>query len=173
VLRITGQRRDFSGDHGRLRQLSDAAQAGSARLAHYADEDIAVFNEYMVCRRLAKDTRQQREERERAINAALRAAIEVPLKTARSAVTGLDLCADAAGLVHAFVAADLGAAAALLAGAVRATLLSVDFNLGQLPGDSQFYRDVMAERHELQNKALQKADSLLQQIAARMSDRGG
>ena len=56
--------------------------------------------------------------------------------TARCAVTGLDLRADAAGFVHEFVAADFGAAAVLLAGAVRATLLSVDFNPGQLPRDA-------------------------------------
>ena len=92
------------------------------------------------------------------------------MKTARCAVAGLDLCGEAAGLVHEFVAADLGAAAILLAGAVRATLLSVDFNLGQLPRDSQFCRDVLTERHQLHNHALQKADALVEQIAARKNE---
>jgi methenyltetrahydrofolate cyclohydrolase len=165
VLRIVSRRRDFSGDPERLGQLSDAARAGSARLARYADDDVAAFNEYLACRHLPKDTEPQREERERALDAALKTAIEVPLNIARSAVAGLDLCAGAAGFVHAFVAADLGAAGELLAGAVRATLLSVDFNLGQLPRDSPFCRDVIAERHQLQNKALQKADALVRQIA--------
>jgi formiminotetrahydrofolate cyclodeaminase len=169
VLRILSQRRDFIGDPGRLGQLGDAARTESARLARYADEDIAAFNQYMVCRRLAKDTPQQREDRQCAIAAALRTTIEVPMNVARSAISGLDLCTDAAGFVHAFVAADLGAAAELLAGAVRATLLSVDFNLGQVPHDSQFYRDVIAERHELQNQALLKTDALVQRIATRMS----
>jgi formiminotetrahydrofolate cyclodeaminase len=169
VLRIVSQRRDFSGDLGRFSQLDDAARTESARLARYADEDIAAFNKYMACRRLAKDTPQQREDRERAIAAALRTTIEIPMNVARSAIAGIDLCTSAAGFVHAFVAADLGAAAELLAGAVRATLLSVDFNLGQIPRDSQFYRDVMAERHELQSQVLLKTDALVQVIAARMN----
>jgi methenyltetrahydrofolate cyclohydrolase len=169
VLRIVSQRRDFNGDPGRLGQLSDAARTESARLARYADEDIAAFNEYMACRRLAKDTPQQREDRECAIAAALRTTIDVPMNVARSAIAGLDLCTDAAGFVHAFVAADLGAAAELLAGAVRATLLSIDFNLGQVLQDSQFHRDIIAERHELQNQALLKSDALVRRIATRMS----
>lgn len=169
VLRIVSQRRDFSGDRMRLGQIGDAARTESARLAHYADEDIAAFNEYMAGRRLAKDTPQQREDRECAIAAALRTAIDVPMNIARAAIAGLDLCTDAAGFVHAFVAADLGAAAELLAGAVRATLLSVDFNLGQVPHDSQFHRDIIAERHELQNQALLKTDALVRRIPTRMS----
>jgi formiminotetrahydrofolate cyclodeaminase len=168
VLRIVSQRKDFSGDLGPVRQLGDAARTESARLARYADEDIAAFNEYMACRRLAKDTPQQREERECAIAAALRTTIEVPMNVARSAIACIDLCTGAAGFVHAFVAADLGAAAELLAGAVRATLLSVDFNLRQIPHDSQFYRDVIAERNELQSQVLLKTDALMQRIATRM-----
>lgn len=153
VLRIAGQRRDFSGDRGRLDQLADAAQAGSARLARYADEDVAAFNEYLASRRL-KDTL--------AIGAALRTAIEVPLKIARAAVNGLDLCGEAACFVPAALAADLGTAVVLLAGAARATLLSVDSNLGQIPADSHFCRDVLAERRELHRQALQKAEKLLE-----------
>lgn len=155
VLRIVSKRKDFSGDRGRLSRLGDAARTESARLARYADEDIAVFNEYMACRRLAKDTA-----------AALRTTIEIPMNVARSAIAGIDLCTGAAEFVHAFVAADLGAAAELLAGAVRATLLSVDFNLSQIQHDSQFYRDVTTERHELESQVLLKTDALVQRIAA-------
>jgi formiminotetrahydrofolate cyclodeaminase len=158
VVRIVSHRRDFSGDLGRLSELGDAARRESARLARYADEDIAAFNEYMVCRRLAKDTA-----------AALRTTIEIPMNVARSAAAGIDLCHGAASFVHAFVAADLGAAAELLAGAVRATLLSGDFNLSQIPHDSQFYRDVIAERRELQSQTLLKTDALVQRIATIMN----
>ena len=169
VLRIVSQRGDFNGDPGRLGQLGDAARTESARLARYADEDIAAFNEYMACRRLAKDTPRQMDDRERAIAAALRTTIEIPMNVARSAIAGIDLCTGTSGFVHAFVAADLGAAAELLAGAVRAALLSVDFNLGQIPHDSQFYRDVLVERHELQSQALLKTDALVQRIATIMN----
>jgi methenyltetrahydrofolate cyclohydrolase len=161
VLRIVSQRKGFAGDRARLGQLADAAQAGSARVVHYADEDVAVFNEYLASRR-AKDAR--------ATGDALRNAIEVPLKIARSAVDGLDLCAAAAGFAHAPLAADLGAAAEILAGAVRATLLSVDSNVTQLALDNQLYGDILAERRQLQKKAEEKAGSIAQGMLNRISN---
>ena len=150
VLRIAGQRRGFSGDRARLDQLMDAARAGSDALADYADEDVAAYDDYLASKR-----------RGDVLDAALRTAIESPLKIARAAVAGLDLCAEAAGLIPAAVAADLGTAVLLLECAARATLLSVDSNLGQFPPDSQFYRDVLAERGELHRQARQKAEKLV------------
>lgn len=152
TLRIAGRRRDFSGDHGPLDQLQEAAQAGAARLAIYADEDVAAFNEYLASRR-RKDAP--------AIDAALRMAIEIPLNVARAALAGLDLCAEVAGFVPASMAADFGTAVILLAGAARAALLSVDSNVAQLPRDGQFYRDALAERRRLQSQAFEKAEKLL------------
>jgi methenyltetrahydrofolate cyclohydrolase len=152
VLRIAGQRRGFSGDRMRLDQLIDAARAGSDRLAGYVDEDVAAFNDYLASKRRGDVP---------AMDGALRAAIESPLKIARAAVDGLDLCAEAADIIPAAVAADLGTAVLLLECGARATLLSVDSNLGQFPPDSQFHRDVLVERHDLHRQAQQKAKNLL------------
>jgi formiminotetrahydrofolate cyclodeaminase len=63
---------------------------------------------------------------------------------ARAAAAGLALCILAKDLVHAFVAPDLGTAAALLSAAVRSTLLTVEFNLHQLPDDDPFAAEVAA-----------------------------
>ncbi len=152
VLRIAGQRRGFSGDRERLAQLIDSARAGSDKLAGYADEDVAAFNDYLASKRRGDMP---------AMDAALRAAVESPLKIARAAVEGLDLCAEAAGFIPAALAADLGTAVLLLECAARATLLSVDSNLGQFPPESQFYREVLAEREELHRQARQKSERLL------------
>jgi formiminotetrahydrofolate cyclodeaminase len=62
------------------------------------------------------------------------------LDAAGSAAYGLDLCAKALSLVPLSVASDLGAAKTLLAGAVRAILLTVDVNLLQLPAKSELRR---------------------------------
>jgi methenyltetrahydrofolate cyclohydrolase len=157
VLRIAGLRRGFSGDRVRLDQLMDAARAGSDKLAGYADEDVAAYNDYLASKRRGDMP---------AMDAALRAAVESPMKIARAAVEGLDLCAEAAGIIPAALAADLGTAVVLLAGAARATLLSVDSNLGQLPPDSQFHRDALAERGELHHQAQHKAKKILEHIAS-------
>ena len=50
-------------------------------------------------------------------------------------------------------AADLGIVAALLSGAVRAMLLSVDFNVREMRSDKQFSDAITAERRELELEA--------------------
>jgi formiminotetrahydrofolate cyclodeaminase len=143
VLDITGKRKGFPGDREKLKALLDAARAESSRLTQLADEDIGAFNDYLECRRQGRELQQ-----------AIRKTIEVPMNAARSAVRGLHLCAQAAAMVQGLTAADVGAAAALLSGAVRAMLLSVDFNVREMRSDEQFSVAINTERRELEREAL-------------------
>jgi formiminotetrahydrofolate cyclodeaminase len=129
--------------------LLDAARAESTRLTHLADQDIQAFNEYMECKRQDKE-----------LTAAVRKAIEVPMDAARSAVRGLDLCAQTAGIVQGLTAADVGAAAALLSGTVRAMLLSVDFNIREMRSDPGSSGAITAERRDLEREAVKQADAV-------------
>jgi methenyltetrahydrofolate cyclohydrolase len=150
VLEIMAKRKSFAGDSGRLASLRQAARNESERLTRYANEDIAAYRAYMEARRLKTADKTAR---------ALRDVNETPLKAARSALAGLDLCADAAGLVTGAVAADLGTAAILLAGAIRALLLSVEANLQQHPA-----REAFTECKEIEERALRQLDSVLRQV---------
>ena len=136
VLAIAGKKRDLS-------VLLDAAHAESARLARFADDDIQAFNQYMECKRQAKD-----------LTAAIGKAIQVPMEAARSAVRGLELCAEAARVVQGLTAADVGGAAALLSAAVRAMLLSVEFNVRAMRPEERFSDAIAAERRDLELTAL-------------------
>jgi formiminotetrahydrofolate cyclodeaminase len=129
TLKVASRRKDFAGDRARLRALQNAANKESARLVRYADEDIAAYQKY-----------RDSLKRKRGTDAALSRIIETPLEAAGSAARGLDLCAEAVSLVPLSVASDLGAAETLLAGAVRAILLTVDVNLLQLPAKSELRR---------------------------------
>jgi formiminotetrahydrofolate cyclodeaminase len=134
VLEIASKRKDFAGDRELVRSLFNDARSQSLTLSRLADEDIAAFDEYLDCLRRKQPT-----------DAAIRRAIEVPLNVARAAASGLDLCEKAAGLVHAFVASDLGAASSLLHAAVLATLMTVDFNVQQLPEGDPYRGEVTSE----------------------------
>jgi len=129
TLKVASRRKNFAGNRARLRALLNAANKESARLVRYADEDIAAYQKY-----------RDSLKRKRGIDAALSRIIETPLEAAGSAARGLDLCAEAVSLVPLSVASDLGAAETLLAGAVRAILLTVDVNLLQLPAKSELRR---------------------------------
>jgi formiminotetrahydrofolate cyclodeaminase len=138
VLQIAGRKRSVS---ALVDTMLDTARAESARLADLADQDIRAFHQYMSTGDMLP-------------------AIEVPMEAARSVVRGLGLCAEVAGIVRGLTAADIGAAAALLSGAARAMLLSVDFNLRYMRADEQFSLTITAERGELEREALRLADAV-------------
>ena len=115
-------------------ELLEAVRRESAHLRGAADDDIGAVMAYMSARDAV----------------ALRQAIEAPLRAARAAVAGLELCAKASGAVKASLTADLGAAQALLAGALRAILICIDANLH---GREEEHRDAVAERHAIEGRA--------------------
>jgi len=134
VLLVASGRKDFAGDRELVASLLDDARNKSELLSQLADEDIEAFHQYLDCLR-----------QKTPVDAAIRMAIEVPLKVARTAACGVDLCKAATGLIHAFVAPDLGTAAALLTAAVQSTLLTVKSNLQQLPPGDPYRVEVTAE----------------------------
>jgi formiminotetrahydrofolate cyclodeaminase len=134
VLEIASKRKSFAGDRKLVESLIHEARNKSQILAHLADDDVAAFHQYLDCLRRKEST-----------GAAIRKAIEIPLKIARASASGVALCEQATGLVHAFVAPDLGTAEELLTAAVRSTLLSVNSNLQQLPEDEPYRVEVTAE----------------------------
>lgn len=115
-------------------ELTDAARLERAHLRGAADDDVGAVMAYMQTRDAA----------------ALRQAIEAPLRAARAAVTGLELCAKASGAVKSSLTADLGAAQALLAGALRAILICIDANLH---GREEEHRGAVAERQAIEDRA--------------------
>jgi formiminotetrahydrofolate cyclodeaminase len=148
VLAIAGKRKNVSA-------LLDTARAESLLLKALADEDILAFNQYMECKRQGRE-----------LTDAIRKAIEVPMSAARSAVRGLGICGEAAGMVQGLTAADIGAAAALLFGAVQAMLLSVDFNIREMSADDRFSDAITAERRELERDTLRLAEAVRSRMGA-------
>ena len=142
VLEIARKRKDFAGDQGHVAAMLDDARSASQVLSRLADEDIAAFDQYLDCLRRKQPT-----------GAAIRKAIEVPLNVARAASSGMNLCEQATGMVHAFVAPDLGTASALLSAAVRSTLRTVEFNIQQLPETDPYRLEVAAETRRIAESA--------------------
>ena len=121
------------GDQGDLTALHRGAGELLARLLPHPDADVAAFRGYMDALALPKADEGQRATRRSAVQVAARSATEAPLSAARDLLAGLELAQRAAVLAHRNVVSDVGAGAALLAGALHAELLTVDINLSSLP----------------------------------------
>lgn len=146
VLEVAARKHDSP----RLRELIGAAGGDAERLVKLAEEDGATYAAYM----------QARRERSPEVQAALRLAIDSPLNAARAAAGGIDLCVEAAGFTRGAIAADVAGAAALLAGAVRAILCTVDANLRAVE-DEALAGAVAAERRLLEEHATGQAGKVL------------
>ena len=166
VLEITQRKKGFEGEAEKLRALMNDAKTLSATLAGYADEDVAAFNAYLNSARLPESDDEERAKRKQAMAAALQQVIQAPFCAASSAAFGMRLCSDAVALVPKSLIADLGSAAALLAGAARALIVSAEFNIRQLAGDPGDYRKVSAQLQDLEREVLQKENSMRKQVAS-------
>ncbi len=154
-LQVTAKRRDSSGQREKISQLLDAAKLEASRMTKYADDDVAAYQGYLKDRKSAR------------AKDALRAAIEVPMKVAESALRGLGLCAQAAGVVSAAVAPDLGSAAAIFGAAVRAAARSAEANAAS-SSEPELADRLATERRRLEVEAASLVDQVFETVAARI-----
>lgn len=161
VLAISGRRHTLSDDSGRLESLTAAAHTASQRLSQLAAEDIAAFEGYLTARRLPQSTASERETRQQGIESAVRRAIDVPLAAAQEAAAGLQLCHEISEFAPPTLLADVGVAAALLAGALRGFLLCAQSNVRQLAPDAAPERERVAAETKRHGQALRQAQALL------------
>jgi hypothetical protein len=122
------------------------ARTIAARLSQLADADVENVREFLKSHSDASTTRM----------------FEGPLETARTAVTGLELCVAAATAVKASVSADVEAAATIITSSIRAILQCLDANH---PAP-----EIVQESAEIQNRALRMESAVREQLAIARSD---
>ena len=166
VLTVSGRRQPHPGDAPRLESLTAAAQAASQRMLQLAGDDIAAFEAYLAVRRMPHVTDSERQARQRDIDSAVRRTIDVPLTAAHEASAGLELCGEISGATPPALVADLGVAAALLAGALRGFLLCAQSNVRQLAPDAAAYGERLATETRRCEQALRQAEALLASVKA-------
>ena len=117
-----------------------------------ADEDIDAFSRYMKALILPKDNPEQEQARSRALAIAASNALEAPLRAAERCLEALTLARETIGAVHSGIASDVGAGAALIHGALTATLYNVDINLRgiEVPAHRS---EALSTRKDLQRRA--------------------
>jgi formiminotetrahydrofolate cyclodeaminase len=159
VLEITAQKKESESHLGQLQQLLEAATIESEHLRQAADEDRAAYAAYRQACHLPRAAEPERSARQAAMRSALEQATETPLRAAGSAVRAIQLCAEAVSYARGDVAADIGGAAAILHGAVRAILTSVDANLRRIEGGG-----FAAERRDLEERAARNAEQVSERL---------
>lgn len=167
VARTTIGKKKYAHVEPQMWTMIEQAEALRADLTRAVDEDAEAFNQWINALRMPKDTPDQQEQRQAAMQSAILKAAQVPLRTAKKAIAVYRLAVEAAelGNINAISDAATGAslARAALAGAglnVRTNLAGIDDKasahllLDELAGlESQFRQDEQRLRQVLQERS--------------------
>lgn len=168
ALRVTAAKSD---DREALDPLLRAGERLREDLAAHAVADIDVFDAYMAALRLPKSTDEEKAVRRERLADARIAATEVPLNAAQGTLEGLDIARQAAHVCDLGIVSDVGAGAALLNGALTATLYNVDINLRGMK-DAARREDYSTSRDRLERSAGERHETIRRVLATRLGGQG-
>ena len=165
VANLTVGKKGYEAAWAELAALAERGQALKDRLARAVDEDTEAFNRVMEAMRLPKGTPEQQAERATAIEAANKAAADVPLQTARLCLEAIGLAAKAAALGNRNSASDAGVAALAARAGVEGATLNVRINLGGI-ADAAYTAKAAADAAALDADARRACDEVQARVAS-------
>jgi formiminotetrahydrofolate cyclodeaminase len=122
------------------------------QLTKAIDDDTAAYDQVVGAYRLPKGSEEEKAARTAAIQAALRAATDVPLRVMRWSAQALDAAKTVAAHGNPAASSDVGVAVALLRAGLEGARLNVDVNLSGIR-DEAYTRAVAAEVRRLGERA--------------------
>ncbi|MGQ0658278.1 MAG: methenyltetrahydrofolate cyclohydrolase [Chromatiales bacterium] len=159
VCNLTLGKKGYEGVEAEIKSLARKSEDLRTRLTDMIRADVEVFDQVMAAYGMPKDTDEQKARRSDAIQAALRAATDVPVACARACAEVIKLCKPTAEKGNKNVISDAGVAVLAAYGALRSAALNVYINA---PGikDRTFAEGRLAELEQI----LKGKDSLTEEI---------
>jgi methenyltetrahydrofolate cyclohydrolase len=152
VASMSRTRNGSDDDRALLDGALEAVEHLAAHTLALVDDDAAAYDAVMEAYRKPRVTEEEKVERRRAIEAALRGAAEVPLEVMRACRAGLTAAVDVARAGNPSASSDVGVSVELLKAALHSAALNVGVNLSGL-SDSNYVDAVTAETATLENSA--------------------
>jgi len=167
VANLTIGKDEYSVVEERHREIRERAGELQDSFLTAIGEDIAAYNNVMDAYGLPKETEEQKEDRRKKIQSALKRATEPPFKMAELAGEVLELSKECAETGNAHAVTDAGASALLAEATVRTSLLNVDINLSSIK-DQDFVEKNQVRREELSQSAGEEAQQVLEIMNEKM-----
>ncbi len=154
----------------RWEEFSRWAEKGKTyhdELLRLIDADTEAFNGVMAAFGLPKGTPDEAAERDRAIQEATRAAIEVPFTVMKTALDSMEVIGAMAEIGNPNSVSDAGVGALCALAAVKGAFLNVKINAAGF-ADKQFLERVLAQGAEIEAKATALERQILDTVEAKM-----
>ena len=148
VCNLTVGKKKYADVQDDIEALLAQSEALRQELTDLLEEDVKAYTAYSVAAKMPRDTEEEKAERTKAMQAALKVATDVPLRIAEAAVKVMDLCMPAAEKGNKWAVSDAGVAVLMAEAALRSAALNVLINLGTIK-DQDFVAEKRAHLDNL------------------------
>ena len=158
VGNLTVGKEKFAQYEAEVQELLAKAEALRMQMFVLVNADAEVFNSFMTCYRLPKDTDEEKKARNQAIQNAAKEAAGVPLKIAEACVEVMKLAERIAIIGNPGAITDAAVSSIMARAALRSAVYNVVVNL-KLIKDEAYNQAIYAKTEAIQKKAevLEKA----------------
>ena len=158
VGNLTVGKEKFAQYEAEVQELLAKAEALRMKMFALVNADAEVFNSFMACYRLPKNTDEEKQARNQAIQNAAKEAAEVPLKIAESCLEIMKLAERIAIIGNPGAITDAAVSSIIARAALRSAVYNVVVNL-KLIKDEAYNQVIYAKVEAMQNEAevLEKA----------------
>ncbi len=150
-----------------IKDLLVKSEALREKLTGLLEEDVKAYTGYSKAAKMPRSTDEEKAERQKVMQAALKVATDVPLTIAEAAVEVMDLCMPAAEKGNKWAVSDAGVAVLMGEAALRSAALNVLINLGTLK-DEEFIADRRAKLDALLEGKGTVRDDIYDYVASRL-----
>ena len=140
VANLTVGKKKYEDVDTEMQGFLEQSEALRTRLTGMIQADVDVFDKVMAAYGMARETDADKEQRSRAIQAALKEATDVPLACAQLCADVIELCRPVAEKGNLNVISDAGVAVLAAHAALRSAALNVYINIGGIR-ESDFVND--------------------------------
>lgn len=167
VCNLTIGKKGYEAVEADMRAALDAAENLRARLSDTVRADVEAFDRVMGAYRLPKETDADKQARSEAIQAALKAATDVPLACARDCAELIQLSRIAAEKGNRNVISDAGVAVLAAYAALKSAALNVYVNTSGIK-DEAFTHERISELNAILTGADVSTEEIYQEVKSKL-----
>jgi formiminotetrahydrofolate cyclodeaminase len=160
VCNLTRGKQGYESAQEEIVKILQQTEELRKELTELIDKDTEAFNKVMEARKMPKETADQKEHRQLALQDAFKHAADVPLETARKCMQILDFAHILAEKGNKNSISDAAVSALMAQTGLQAAMLNVRINLCSIK-DMEYVQKVTVELDELLRNAMEKSAEIL------------
>ncbi|MEG6615934.1 cyclodeaminase/cyclohydrolase family protein [Peptococcaceae bacterium 1198_IL3148] len=169
VGNLTIGKKKYAAVEAETKEITGQAYYILTRLEKLVAADVEVFNHFMQCYQMPKNSEEQKAIRQEELQKALKNATEVPLQIAALLLESLAIAEKIARIGNKMAISDAGVAAYTCEAALNAVLLNVDINTPMI-SDQDFVSEVKTEKIKIIEEAKKLKELTIATVNQRINE---